>query len=216
MRSSALVSGAILAILQAIPSSALPASDAKSAPGPIPGYGIEDITWEVKAHPDGPTMNVTGTIQQVFDALDKANPNFRQDFGITDSSVLAATTESASSYEVERVICNVFDYARKDATQDGINHLNSVPGAPANGPGPGNCGRVSCSYASAIYWCNDNPDVKSLDSYGSIGWAAAQFTLDSKDKACKDIWGETPVDDGVKGQVFVKGNWNVVVRKDDC
>ncbi|CCC04870.1 hypothetical protein SMACR_04238 [Sordaria macrospora] len=215
MRSSVFISGAILAILQAIPSSALPAADAKSAQGPIPGYRIEDITWQVKARPDGPTMNVTGTIQQVFDALDKANPNFRHDFGIANKSVLPATAESSSSYEVEKVVCTGFDYARKDATQDGIKHLNSVPGAPANGPGPGNCGRVSCSYDSAIYWCNDNPEVKSLDSYSSIGWAA-QFTLDSKDKACKDIWGETPVDDGVKGQVFVEGNWNVVVRKDDC
>jgi len=26
---------------------------------------------------------------------------------------------------------------------------------PANGPGPGACGRVSCSWNSAIYWCND-------------------------------------------------------------
>lgn len=100
-------------------------------------------------------MNVTGTIQQVFDALDKANPNFRHDFGIANKSVLPATAESSSSYEVEKVICTGFDYARKDATQDGIKHLNSVPGAPANGPGPGNCGRVSCSYDSAIYWCND-------------------------------------------------------------
>ena len=58
-----------------------------------------------------------------------------------------------------------------------------------------------------------NHDVKSLDSYGSIGWAA-QFILDSEDKDCGKIWGETPVDDGVKGQVFVKGDWNVVVRRD--
>ncbi|KAJ4418566.1 hypothetical protein N0V85_001399 [Neurospora sp. IMI 360204] len=218
MRSSAFVSGAILAMLQAIPSSALPAGEAKSAQGPIPGYGIEDITWEVKAHPNGPTMNVTGTIQQVYDVLDKANPNFRQDFGINntaDNSVLAATTESDSSYELQSLVCNVFDYAQRTATTKGIEYLKGVPGAPANGPGPGNCGRVSCAYESAIYWCNDNPDFKSLDSYGSIGWAA-QFVLDSDNSDCGKIWGELPEDNGVKGQVFVKGNWNVVVRKDDC
>lgn len=220
MRSSTLLSGAILAILQAIPSSALPASNGKLAQGPIPGYGIEDVTWEVKAHPDGPTMNVIGTVQQVYAALDKVNPNFCQDFGVdnklkANSSVLAVATESPSNYELQSLVCNVFDYAQRTATQDGIKHLNGVPGAPANGPGPGNCGRVSCSYESAIYWCNDNPTVKSLDSYSSIGWAA-QFVLDSNDKKCSDIWGELPSDNGVKGQVFVKGNWNVVVRKDDC
>ncbi|KAK3397670.1 hypothetical protein B0T20DRAFT_453742 [Sordaria brevicollis] len=218
MRSSTFVSGAVLAILQAIPSSALPASDGKLAQGPILGYGIEDITWKVKAHPDGPSMNVTGTVQQVYAALDKVNPNFRKDFGIgneSNNSVLAMTTESNSNYELQSLACDVFDYAQRTATQDGIKHLNSVPGAPSNGPGPRNCGRVSCSYESAIYWCNDNPTVQSLDSYSSIGWAA-QFVLDSKDQKCGDIWGELPSDNGVKGQVFVKGNWNVIVRKDKC
>ena len=38
---------------------------------------------------------------------------------------------------------------------EGINYLLGVDGKPGNGPGPGNCGRVSCSYQSAIYWCND-------------------------------------------------------------
>lgn len=189
-------------------------------------------------------MNVTGTIQQVYDALDKANPNFRQDFGINntaDNSVLAATTESDSSYELQSLVCNVFDYAQRTATTKGVEYLNSVPGSPANGPGPGNCGRVSCSYESAIYWCNDvsdifgvmkttlrcltqlltllvalqNPDVMSLDSYGSISWAV-QFVLDSDNSDCGKIWGELAEDDGVKGQVFLKGNWNVVVRKDEC
>lgn len=58
-------------------------------------------------------------------------------------------------------------------------------------------------------------DAKSLDSYGSIGWAA-QFPLDSKDKKCKDIWGESEEDDGVKGHVFVSGGWSVIVRRDRC
>lgn len=26
---------------------------------------------------------------------------------------------------------------------------------PSNGPGPGRCGRVSCAYDTAIFWCND-------------------------------------------------------------
>lgn len=38
---------------------------------------------------------------------------------------------------------------------EGISYLRGVPGSPSNGPGPGNCGRVSCSYESAIWWCND-------------------------------------------------------------
>lgn len=37
----------------------------------------------------------------------------------------------------------------------GSGYLRRLGGRPGNGAGPGNCGRVSCSYGSAIYWCND-------------------------------------------------------------
>jgi hypothetical protein len=36
-----------------------------------------------------------------------------------------------------------------------VRYLRRVQGRPRNGPRPGNCGRVSCSYKSAIWWCND-------------------------------------------------------------
>lgn len=39
--------------------------------------------------------------------------------------------------------------------KQGIEYLGTVPGSPGQGPGPGSCGRVSCSYGAAIYWCND-------------------------------------------------------------
>jgi len=39
--------------------------------------------------------------------------------------------------------------------KEGIDYLRGVPGKPVLGPGPGTCKRVSCSYNSAIYWCND-------------------------------------------------------------
>lgn len=53
------------------------------------------------------------------------------------------------------VTCNNYDQALRFRIQEGISHLRGVNGKPRNGPGPGNCGRVSCSYNSAIWWCND-------------------------------------------------------------
>ncbi|KAK4173700.1 hypothetical protein QBC36DRAFT_313651 [Triangularia setosa] len=42
------------------------------------------------------------------------------------------------------------------AVKYGIANLNKVTSAaPKNGPGLNNCGRVSCGYNAAIYWCND-------------------------------------------------------------
>ncbi|KAL4932531.1 uncharacterized protein BDV17DRAFT_254644 [Aspergillus undulatus] len=34
--------------------------------------------------------------------------------------------------------------------------------------GPGACGRVSCSYDAAIWWCNDVGFVRSLRCQGSV------------------------------------------------
>lgn len=49
---------------------------------PIPGYNIVDLTWEVETTPGGPTMNVTGTVQQVVERLTEVNPNYVSDFGL--------------------------------------------------------------------------------------------------------------------------------------
>lgn len=38
---------------------------------------------------------------------------------------------------------------------EGIYYLDTFDGQPKSDPGPGMCGRVSCSYNSAIYWCNN-------------------------------------------------------------
>lgn len=54
-----------------------------------------------------------------------------------------------------RIDCFNWPVANGNRIQDGINYLMGVGGQPSNGPGPGACGRVSCSYDAAIWWCND-------------------------------------------------------------
>ncbi|KAM7211250.1 hypothetical protein V8F06_013368 [Rhypophila decipiens] len=44
-----------------------------------------------------------------------------------------------------------------NAVWDGVNYLKSITGNCRDHPGPAACGcRVSCSWGSAIYYCNDN------------------------------------------------------------
>jgi len=47
---------------------------------PIDGYGIEELTWEVQAFPDGPFLNISGSIEKVHAELLKINPNLDEDF----------------------------------------------------------------------------------------------------------------------------------------
>jgi hypothetical protein len=60
---------------------------------------------------------------------------------------------------------------------EGINYLRGVPGNPHHGAGPGTCGRVSCSYGSAIYWCNESNTAKTLSGYNAIANSAQHILL---------------------------------------
>ncbi|KAK3402528.1 hypothetical protein B0T20DRAFT_485141 [Sordaria brevicollis] len=108
------------------------------------------------------------------------------------------------------------DWQKADASWDmlaeDIFDLRRVDGKPANGPGPNNCGRVSCRDGTAIWWCNDNPETKELDSFGTIADAAYVIY-----RECPLI---APRFDSmefvVRGQVFLKDGWSVIVRGDEC
>lgn len=121
------------------------------------------MQWEVPFSPDGRTAILNGTVQDVYRQLLKINRNYEAEFGTVDNSASASTpAQSGESFrvleEVERSSwsdCGHFDPARADAIWEGINHLSHVSGRPVSIPGPGVCGRVSCSYNSAIWWCND-------------------------------------------------------------
>ena len=136
---------------------------------PIQGYKVVDLTWEVETTPGGPTVQLTGTVQQVHEQLLQINPHYERDFNITyetPSALVAASSNLASrsghphmndalGKRGGHTECNNYGDADYLAILDGIQYLRHVPGTPANGPGPNNCGRVSCSFQSAIWWCND-------------------------------------------------------------
>jgi hypothetical protein len=129
---------------------------------PQPGYSVEVLQWEVPVSPDGRTAILNGTVQQVYKQLVEIDPNYRPEFGIVDNKYLAPrpaqNRESQALREMERHSwsdCGHFDPATTEAVWQGIYHLSHVPGRPVSIPGPGVCGRVSCSYDSAIWWCND-------------------------------------------------------------
>ncbi|KAK3350457.1 hypothetical protein B0H65DRAFT_403537, partial [Neurospora tetraspora] len=75
---SAITSGAVLliALLQVLPVAAVPAALN------LDENGIGEIVWEIQTSPGGPTVNVTGTVQEVIRSAEKINPNFRSDFAL--------------------------------------------------------------------------------------------------------------------------------------
>ncbi|KAL2847407.1 hypothetical protein BJX68DRAFT_268275 [Aspergillus pseudodeflectus] len=87
---------------------------------------------------------------------------------------------------------------------EGISYLRRLPGTPSMGPGPGACGRVSCSHNAAIFVCNDNSGYHNLNSWNLVADGA-----DFINSRCIS-GGDTA------GQIFYHENWNVIVRRDNC
>ncbi|VBB83895.1 Putative protein of unknown function [Podospora comata] len=115
--------------------------------------------------------------------------------------------------------------AKRTQIRIGIMYLSRLSSTAVNGPRPKNYGHVSCSWNSAIIWCNNNNFYKELQWTQIAG--AAQYVVDQCSKR-KSI---TPLKDSgricadkifVEGDIIVKGHadfddgWYVVVRGDWC
>jgi len=118
------------------------------------GYQEYQMQWTYDT-PDGNEITLNGTIEEASDQYEDLFPGelakgekpelvsrqFEKDMNIT------CFNADPNPYG--------WEMAKLDRLEQGWNHLNRVPDKPSNGPGPGNCGRVSCSHDAAIWWCND-------------------------------------------------------------
>jgi hypothetical protein len=119
------------------------------APG---NYGYEPITWSITVFEDQEPYNLTGTVQEVHAQAVKLNPDFK----LNNVSSLDPSNDKRDLPKPTTLM--TYNFPKDPTAQcvpslDGAYYLNRVPGTPTNGPGPGNCGRVSCAYNSAIWWC---------------------------------------------------------------
>ncbi|KAK4211586.1 hypothetical protein QBC37DRAFT_426618 [Rhypophila decipiens] len=160
---------------------------------PIPGYEISEITWEVDVFNNGTLFNLTGTIEQVHADVSKMNPNST----FVSSAIHQGKPADAADDWTVHCGPGAFNWlpARPGRIDDGIYHLSKVSGQPRAGPGPGACARVSCSWESAIWWCNDNLYDFALPSFTTIGDCAQMLNRDCQ--YIENHW------DWVRGQNFV-------------
>lgn len=204
---------------------------------------MADLEWEVEIFPDGRTEIFKGTIEQIVENLQKVNPDWKQDFNISATPEAAAASvnellgddgEWAVTKRADWTEFSVSCFGRWQPADgwhiyEGIEYLARLSGKPTNGPGPGNCGRVSCSFNSAIWWCNDvsvtflvgylvlgltvsfdqAPQTKTLASFFSIASGAGAIN-----RQC--VRGNPLINPKVGGQAFHPTNWNVIVNGEWC
>ncbi|RYP67835.1 hypothetical protein DL771_007012 [Monosporascus sp. 5C6A] len=130
-----------------------------SIEAPIEGYGITELEWKVPVRPGQDPVILNGTVQQVHDQLLELNPEYDAEiatFSVSETVTFDTSEVPESGLERrDHNVCKGYPAAFAPDIITGINYLRGVPGTATNGPGPGNCGRVSCLNRNAIWWCND-------------------------------------------------------------
>ncbi|KAK4454924.1 hypothetical protein QBC34DRAFT_433163 [Podospora aff. communis PSN243] len=171
---------------------------------PIPGFNIEVLEWIAQVEADSEIISVNGTAQDVYTALEDIDPELEGKLLGGGPSPLRLDwhkTYRMRSYKCSHPSGN----ALVEAIQEGIIDLIMVPGRPKKGPSPGSCVQVSCSYGSAIWWCNES-GVQSagrnvLDPFNSIAEGAAFLMVKCSDEDR----------DWFAGEVALEEEWKVVV-----
>ncbi|RYP73364.1 hypothetical protein DL769_004237 [Monosporascus sp. CRB-8-3] len=174
----------------------------------------------------GPNVTYKGTLQSIVKQIRAENPQYpfrnRTRFPISsddsmksgDTSVGRSDTtgailsEGARNARDNNVFCGVGGdgWADKEAIVEAITYLRDLTGACYSYPGPGFCGRISCSYNSAVWWCNDKPEV--------VNYPCSSFAdfVQMITNECSDQWEKQ-----IQGQVFSEdGSYNVMVGRDWC
>ncbi|KAL2836231.1 hypothetical protein BJX68DRAFT_273587 [Aspergillus pseudodeflectus] len=134
-------------------------------------------SWEVAPYPGAAPILLNGTAEQVYAKLLEMNPNYDDDWKNEDDTNIDIDIDidnnTALDVELERreveqdIHCWRDEGVQKKYLRSGIKYLRKVRGRPYLPPKK--CSRVSCSYLSAIEWCNDREhDDFYLPSFNNI------------------------------------------------
>ncbi|KAI1351451.1 hypothetical protein F5Y01DRAFT_304742 [Xylaria sp. FL0043] len=167
---------------------------------------IPDITWTGHIEEGGDLVSFTGrSLQHIEAQIQEISPAFSW------SGTPEQVASNGSVKSEGDTICDVkwdLPFASVFHIRQGISYLRKIHGNCTNGPGPGNCSRVSCSWSSGIWFCNDNPYPTSVpcSTFGDRAWDIVENCYAT---------GELP-EDAVHGQVFDTDGWNVIVGGVKC
>ncbi|KAK3988490.1 hypothetical protein QBC44DRAFT_397908 [Cladorrhinum sp. PSN332] len=198
---------------------ATPARRLDGASSPVPeGYGIVELEWEIETTAGGPKATFTGTVEEVHAQLLEINPNWDEEVAAT---LLAERDAATAALEARAIgdgenglqkrdwtICGNDLGARQDRIREGISYLRGLSGQAVNGPGPRNCSRVSCSWNSGIWYCNNNSFNKAMPWFHIAN--AAQVLVDQ----CSwhgGAWGIL-----TRGERWHDDQWFAIVASSTC
>ncbi|KAI1188780.1 hypothetical protein F5B17DRAFT_451362 [Nemania serpens] len=181
------------------------------------------ITWTGRVEEGGELMSITGTdLQHIEAQIREIRPDFSwagpgtleaepREFSVQGGDEDDNDNDNNDGDGDDDMLCEMAwdsSFASVFHIRQGIDYLRKIHGDCTNGPGPGNCSRVSCSYQSGIWFCNDNPHPISVpcSAFGDRAWDIVEKCY---------AHGDFPTD-CVHGQAFNATGWNVYVAGADC
>ncbi|KAH7363924.1 hypothetical protein BKA65DRAFT_545838 [Rhexocercosporidium sp. MPI-PUGE-AT-0058] len=187
---------------------AAPAPSGSHRASHIPEH-YEIVPLLVTGSINGIAINHTGTIEEVFAQLDAEENSFKlSDLTAWDNPDLQ-TRDTAYMTDVNCIPVNGQNWnrAKAGAINTGIQYLRR--GYMSCWVNAHSCARVSCSWDSGIYFCNNNNYNLGHPCAQIADYAAAIY---DRCKYQKNLIS----DKEVGGQAWDDGNWNVPVHKDRC
>ncbi|KXJ88828.1 hypothetical protein Micbo1qcDRAFT_206971 [Microdochium bolleyi] len=97
--------------------------------------------------------------------------------GLPLNVTASAVTKVAARSDEWQVVCDTRPPGSLNPANDGVAYLAGLEGSPSIEPGPGNCQRISCSWGTAIFWCNESHDTVTVEDWGIIS-KSAQAVID--------------------------------------
>ncbi|EPE32878.1 hypothetical protein GLAREA_05890 [Glarea lozoyensis ATCC 20868] len=196
------------------------------APLPLP---ISDLVF--RGELGGHEVEFNGTIQEVYAQVAATHPSFNTRSQLDTNIALAAaspiqiTKRNKAHHFCNQNIGKPWLPAKVTYIEDGIKYLSTSPyplphpplypdlTIPAESKGKcgvqsGHCARISCSWDSAIFLCNDRLDfIEPSCAY------LASYAEDLIDWCKTEVSG---MGSAVAGQLFDTDSYNVLVRYSNC
>ncbi|KAK8078765.1 hypothetical protein PG994_002572 [Apiospora phragmitis] len=160
------------------------------------------IMWRGNITVDGPVYQFNGTVQEIYAQIMKANPEYKlMEVPRKDPAAPLKASVTSIACETPNGPPDDWGYALGDEIYDGIKYLRGLTGDCGVTPGP--CGRISCSWDSAISWCWDSP----TGGYATKCSALADYAQAAADQCpyrSNEVWGTAYAAAGFSVQVAGK------------
>ncbi|EFQ97335.1 hypothetical protein MGYG_00374 [Nannizzia gypsea CBS 118893] len=170
-------------------------------------FSMSPMIYEGPIVPGGDNVTLEGTIEEIFRQILALNPSYRpEDFPAAPDTQSLSVSPSLEKRSPGHIICDPSGAERawRRKIEDGIAYLERVPQASHCRVRNRSCARVSCSWDSGIFFCNDR------DSWFEIPCPVLGSYTEDILRTCHQS------STRVSGQKFDTDNFNVLVKFDKC